>query len=51
MDMGKFYAHIFDNRLESDYSDWMEIEDKDIRKDLNNAEELINKITILIKEQ
>ena len=51
MDMGKFYARIFDNRLESDYADWMELEKQDIQEELVRAQEFVNAIIALINKQ
>ena len=45
--MGKFYSRMFDNRLESDYGDIVELNGDDIRADLKTAEEFIG----LLKSQ
>jgi len=50
-DMGKFYSRMFDNRLECDYADWIEIEEQDIKNELVHAERFINTITSLICKQ
>ena len=51
VDMGKFYSRMFDNRLESDYADWVEVKKQDVQEDLVYAEELIKTITTLINKQ
>jgi len=51
VDMGKFYSRMFDNRLESDYADWVELEDRDIKEELVLAKEFIGAITDLVKKQ
>ena len=51
VDMGKFYSRMFDNRLESDYADWVEVEKQDIQEELVHAEEFVNAIIALIKKQ
>lgn len=48
VDLGKFYSRMFDNRLESDYADWVELEKQDVQDELVNAEEFINTIIALI---
>lgn len=50
-DMGKFYSRMFDNRLESDYADWVEVENRDIQEELILAKEFIGAITDLINKQ
>ena len=45
--MGKFYSRMFDNRLESDYGDIVELDEDDIKADLETAEEFIT----LLKSQ
>lgn len=49
--MAKFYSRMFDNRLESDYADWVELEKQDIQEELVHAEEFVNAIIALIKKQ
>jgi uncharacterized protein (UPF0332 family) len=44
VDMGKFYSRIFDTRLESDYGDIVELEQDDIKADLERAEDFIKQI-------
>jgi uncharacterized protein (UPF0332 family) len=51
VDMAKFYSRMFDNRLESDYADWVEVEKQDIQEELVHAEEFVNAIIALIKKQ
>lgn len=51
VDMAKFYSRMFDNRLESDYADWVELEKQDIQEELVHAEEFVNAIIALIKKQ
>jgi hypothetical protein len=51
VDMGKFYSRMFDNRLESDYADWMELEKQDIQEELVCAQEFVNAIIALINKQ
>ena len=50
VDLGKFYSRIFDNRLESDYTDWVELEKQDVQDELVHAEEFINTIIALINK-
>jgi uncharacterized protein (UPF0332 family) len=47
VDMGKFYARIFDNRLECDYGELVELSKEQLQQDLITAEEFINKIISL----
>jgi len=51
VDMGKFYSRMFDNRIESDYADWMEVEKQDIKEELARAEEFVSAITVLINKR
>ena len=51
VDMGKFYSRMFDNRIESDYADWVEVEKQDIKEELARAEEFVSAITVLINKQ
>jgi hypothetical protein len=51
VDMGKFYSRMFDNRIESDYADWMEVEKQDIKEELARAEKFVSAITVLINKQ
>ena len=48
VDLGKFYSRMFDNRLESDYADWVELEKQDVQEELVHAEEFINTIIAFI---
>jgi uncharacterized protein (UPF0332 family) len=48
VDLGKFYSRMFDNRLESDYAEWVELEKKDVQDELAHAEEFLNTIIALI---
>ena len=50
-DMGKFYSRMFDSRLESDYADWIEVEEQDIKDELVHAEVFVNMINDLISKQ
>jgi uncharacterized protein (UPF0332 family) len=43
-DMGKFYSRVFDNRLEGDYGDVVELNEADIRADVKKAEEFVTQI-------
>jgi uncharacterized protein (UPF0332 family) len=43
-EMGKFYSHVFDHRLESDYGDVVELKEDDIRANLEKAQEFIARI-------
>ena len=47
-EMGKFYARMFDNRLESDYGELVEIEPDEIKQDLATAAEFISLISAVI---
>ena len=51
VDMGKFYSRIFDNRLESDYADWVEMEKEDIQEELARGKEFISTVIALINKQ
>lgn len=42
---------MFDNRLESDYADWAEVEKQDIKEEFARAEEFVSAITVLINKQ
>ena len=42
---------MFDNRLESDYADWVEVENRDIQEELILAKKFIGAITDLINKQ
>ncbi|MBA7507465.1 hypothetical protein ES706_06184 [subsurface metagenome] len=42
---------MFENRLESDYADWVEIEKQDIQEELARAEEFISAINALINKE
>ena len=46
--MGKFYSRMFDNRLESDYGDIVDLDEDDIKADLEKAEEFIKQIKVLL---
>jgi uncharacterized protein (UPF0332 family) len=50
-EMGKFYSLMFDNRLESDYGELIEIEPDQIKQDLITAAEFIDLITALISNK
>lgn len=50
-DMGKFYSRMFDNRLESDYGELIEIEPDEIRRDLAAAAEFIDLIAEMIPKK
>jgi uncharacterized protein (UPF0332 family) len=50
-DMGKFYSRMFDNRLESDYGELIEIEPDEIRRDLATAAEFIDLIAEMIPKK
>jgi len=51
VDMGKFYSRIFDNRLESDYADWIEMKKDDIQEELTRGKEFISAVIALINKQ
>ena len=51
VDMGKFYSRMFDNRLESDYADWVEVEGQDMQAEFARAEEFVAQIAALINKQ
>jgi len=51
VDMGKFYSRMFDNRVESDYADWVEPEGQDMQADFAHAGEFVAQITALIDKQ
>lgn len=51
VDMGKFYSRMFDNRLESDYADWVEVKKQDVQEELVYAEEFVKTIITLINKQ
>ena len=46
--MGKFYSRMFDNRLESDYGDVVDLDEDDIKADLEEGEEFIKQIKVLL---
>ena len=50
-DMGKFYSRIFDNRLESDYDELIEVEPDEIRQDMATAREFIGLIAKMIAQK
>jgi uncharacterized protein (UPF0332 family) len=50
-DMGNFYSRMFDNRLESDYGELLEIEPDEIRQDLAAARQFINLIAGMIPQK
>jgi uncharacterized protein (UPF0332 family) len=50
-EMGKFYSRMFDNRLESDYGELIEIEPDEIKQDLAAAAEFIDLIAAMISNQ
>ena len=51
VDMGKFYSRMFDNRVESDYADWVELEGQDMQAEFALAEEFVAQIFALIDKQ
>ncbi len=51
VDMGKFYSRMFDNRVESDYADWVELEGQDMQAEFALAEEFVTQISALIDKQ
>jgi len=51
VDMGKFYSRIFDNRLESDYADWIEMKKEDIQEELARGKEFISAVIALINKK
>ncbi|TKJ39465.1 MAG: hypothetical protein CEE38_01640 [Planctomycetes bacterium B3_Pla] len=50
-EMGKFYSWMFDNRLESDYGELIEIDPDGIKQDLAAAAEFIDLITAMISNK
>ena len=48
VEVGKFYSRMFDNRLESDYGELVQIEPQDIKDQLAGAKDLIRTIEKLI---
>ncbi len=50
-EMGKFYSRMFDNRLESDYGELIEIKPDEIKQDLATAAEFIDLITAMISNK
>jgi uncharacterized protein (UPF0332 family) len=48
--LGKFYASLFELRQTSDYSDWVAIEEDDVRNLIQPAEEFIDTLEKLIFE-
>jgi uncharacterized protein (UPF0332 family) len=50
-EMGKFYSRMFDNRLESDYGELLEIEPDQIRQDLITAQQFIELISGIIPKK
>jgi uncharacterized protein (UPF0332 family) len=40
-DLGKFYSRVFNNRLESDYGDVVELNEEDIKADLKKTQEFV----------
>lgn len=49
-DMGKFYSRMFDNRLESDYADWVQLQRHEVEEELRHGEEFFRTITALINK-
>ncbi|MDR0691893.1 MAG: HEPN domain-containing protein [Prevotellaceae bacterium] len=47
-ELGKFYANLFELRQTSDYSDWKDIEEDNVRKLIQPAEEFICTLEKLI---
>ena len=50
-EMGKFYSRMFDNRLESDYGELIEIDPDGIKQDIAAAAEFIDLITAMISNK
>ena len=48
IELGKFYSSLFENRMESDYGDWIETEDEITKKDIKIASEFIEKIASIV---
>ncbi len=48
VELGKFYSALFENRMESDYGDWIESEDEITEKDIEIASEFIEKIASIV---
>jgi len=46
--LGRFYSDIFDNRLESDYGELVEISKEELQQNIITAKEFIDRITELI---
>ncbi len=50
IELGKFYSRVFDQRQESDYAYIPEIDQQQINRDIETAEELIRQIKAVIAE-
>ncbi len=44
VELGKFYSRLFEGRMESDYGDWVELEDEITSEDFDLAQSFIDKI-------
>ena len=49
-DFGRFYSRMFDNRLESDYGELIDIEADEIRQDLTVAQKFVDLISTKISD-
>lgn len=49
VDMGRFYAKTFDDRLEGDYGDVVELSEEDVKADFRMAQEFITQISSLLE--
>ena len=50
VELGKFYARLFDTRLESDYADLITLTLEEIQDNVKTAEIFISAVTSLIKK-
>jgi len=50
VDLGKFYSRVFEDRTESDYADWVELDKNETQQELARAEEFISAIITLINK-
>ncbi len=48
VDLGKFYSRAFDNRLESDYGEIVELDRDRVKADLEKAEEFLTRVKSLL---
>jgi uncharacterized protein (UPF0332 family) len=46
--LGKFYSRVFDNRLEGDYGEIVELDQGRVKADLEKADEFLTRIKSLL---